>query len=96
MTPRKRKVIDMTIQCLPGKTSRWEYDQTTDPPTWRKLEHENLFTEIQNDMKMIVKLVNSSQNNDPNEFDENPFLTSFKEGDYVLRARPPGRYSRKD
>ena len=55
----------MTIQCLPG-TSRWEYDQTTDPPTWKKLDHENLSTEIQNDMKMMVKPVNSSQNNDPN------------------------------
>ena len=53
----------MTIQCLLGKTSRWEYDQTTDPPTWKKLEHEPLSTEIQNDLKMIVKPGNSSQIN---------------------------------
>ena len=53
----------MTIQCLLGKTSRWEYDQTTDPPTWKKLEHEPLSAEIQNDLKMMVNPGNSSQIN---------------------------------
>ena len=94
-TPRKRKVVDMTIQCLLGKTSRWEYDQTTDPPTWKKLEHEPLSTEIQNDLKMMVKPGNSSQINETDKLDENPHLTSYKEGDYVLRARPPGKISRE-
>jgi len=50
----------LTIQCPPGKTSRWEYDQSTDSLTWRKIEHENLCTRIQNDIEMMVKPVNSS------------------------------------
>jgi len=44
---------------------------------------------------MMVKPVNSSRNNDSNEFDENLFLTSYKKGDCALRARPLRKISRE-
>ena len=92
----------MTIQCLGvQKTHKWEYDQTVQPPQWKRnnTQSQMIATKTSNvTTESLKNILNESAvaSSDVVTYNElNPTLTSYKEGDYVLRARPPGKVSRE-
>ena len=74
-------IVDMTIKCLPGSTSRWNM-----------IKHQTRQFGKTLTCKFIDKYSGWYEHDGQAEFDENPFLTS-KKGDYVLRDNPPGKIS---
>jgi len=100
--PRKKIVTDMTIQCLGVQnTHKWEHDQTVQPPQWKRnnTQSQMIATKTSNVTTESLKNISNESavaSSDVVTYNElNPTLTSYKEGDYVLRARPPGKVSRE-